>query len=118
MSYSATPAKLNDGSWGARVAASVNVGDALTVTTKAGKSWSATVSRIVWSGDGITLCATASDRHPEPTSLDGRTAIIDQHWSQRGRGPAVRLCAGGCGRRVGPKYATCYSCHQEDIDSM
>ena len=54
----------------------------------------------------------------EPLSLDGSPAIRAQHWSQRGHGPAVRLCAGGCGRRVGPRYAECYSCHQESIEAM
>lgn len=58
-----------------------------------------------------------SDRSA-PTSVSGETAILAQHWSQRGRGPAVRLCAGGCGRRVGPRYAECYGCHRESIDAM
>lgn len=54
----------------------------------------------------------------EPLSFSGNPAIRAQHWSQRGHGPAVRLCAGGCGRRVGPRYAECYSCHQESVDAM
>jgi hypothetical protein len=62
--------------------------------------------------------ATAGATPREPLSLDGMPAIRAQHWSQRGRGPAVRLCAGGCGRHVGPRYAECYSCHQESHDAM
>jgi len=54
----------------------------------------------------------------EPVSLDGAPAIRAQHWSQRGRGPAVRLCAGGCGRRVGPRYAECYGCAKESLEAM
>lgn len=57
---SATPAKLRDGSWGARTAGSVRAGDTVQITTRAGKTWAATVTRVVWAGDGVTLCATGS----------------------------------------------------------
>lgn len=61
----ASPAKLRDGTWGARVTSSVSVGDTVTITTRAGKSWDARVVRVVWSGSGVTLCATESlDRRP------------------------------------------------------
>lgn len=61
----ATPAKLRDGSWGARIQGAVSVGDVVKITTKAGKSWEARVSSVVWSGEGVTLVATASlDRAP------------------------------------------------------
>lgn len=56
----ATPARLRDGSWGARVAGTVCVGDTVTITTRAGKTWQARVERVVWTGEGVTLCATAS----------------------------------------------------------
>lgn len=56
----ATPAKLRDGSWGARTNGTVRAGDIVQITTRAGKTWAATVTRVVWSGDGVTLCATAS----------------------------------------------------------
>ena len=62
-------------------------------------------------------CGASAVASREPLSVDGRPAIRAQHWSQRGHGPAVRLCAGGCGRHVGPKYAECYSCHKESIDA-
>ena len=62
----ATPAKLRNGNWGARVkGAPVSAGDVVQITTKAGKGWSARVIAIVWSGNGVTLCATESlDRKP------------------------------------------------------
>ena len=56
----ATPAKLRTGEWGARVVGDVAVGDTVTITTRAGKSWSARVTRVVWSGEGVTLVETAS----------------------------------------------------------
>lgn len=57
---SATPAKLRDGSWGARVQGRASVGDRITITTRSGKSWDATVSRVLWTGDGASIVATAT----------------------------------------------------------
>lgn len=54
----ASPTKLRDGSWGARVAGSVRFGDTIEVRTRAGKSWVAVVQRVVWSGEGVTIVAT------------------------------------------------------------
>jgi len=56
----ATPTKLKNGSWGARVQGAVASGDTITITTKTGKSWEARVTRVLWSGDGIAICATES----------------------------------------------------------
>lgn len=56
----ATPIKLKNGSWGARVQGSVDVGAKLDVQTKSGKTWTATVERVVWSGSGVTIVATRS----------------------------------------------------------
>ena len=56
----ATPAKLRDGSWGARVTGAVAPGDVVTITTRAGKTWQARIMRVVWTGEGVTLCATSS----------------------------------------------------------
>jgi hypothetical protein len=57
----ATPKKLRDGSWGALVqTATVKSGDAVKITTKAGKSWTTTVYKVLWSGDGKAICSTNS----------------------------------------------------------
>mgnify|MGYP006899558405 FL=1 len=56
----ATPAKLRNGSWGARVQGQVRNGDTVTITTRAGKSWTATVSQVVWTGEGVSIVATES----------------------------------------------------------
>jgi len=45
----ATPAKLRDGSWGAKVHGTCKVGDTVTIETRAGKTWDATVTSVVWS---------------------------------------------------------------------
>ncbi len=73
-------------------------------------------SKIEWSKGGPVAHAACGPA--VPLSVDGEPAKLGQHWSSRGRGPVVRLCAGGCGRRVGPRYAECYSCHQESIEAM
>lgn len=64
----ATPAKLRNGTWGARVkSAAVSKGDTVTITTRAGKSWTATVTRVLWTGDGVSLCAVSSgSTHSRP----------------------------------------------------
>lgn len=57
----ATPIKLRSGDWGVKVRApGVSSGDDVLVTTKAGKSWTATVDRVVWSGSGVHICSTES----------------------------------------------------------
>jgi len=63
----ATPAKLRNGNWGARVKGAVKAGDAVTITTRAGKSWTATVTRVLWTGGDVSLCAVSSgDSHLRP----------------------------------------------------
>jgi len=58
---SATPTKLRSGSWGAKVQdANPQLGQVVRITTKSGKSWLATVTRVIWSGNGVAICATAS----------------------------------------------------------
>ncbi len=54
----ATPVKLRSGEWGAKVQGQVREGDTVTITTRAGKSWEARVSRVVWHGGGVSICAT------------------------------------------------------------
>jgi len=56
----ATPAKLRSGAWGARVAGRVEVGEPIEIQTRSGKTWTATVSAVVWEGTDVTLVATSS----------------------------------------------------------
>lgn len=58
----ATPTKLRNGSWGARVQGNVREGDVVMVQTKGGKSWEARIERVLWTGDGVSVCATANTR--------------------------------------------------------
>lgn len=61
MTTTAKPCKLRSGDWGATVSGThVREGDTITIITKAGKSWQARVSKVVWSGSGVSICATES----------------------------------------------------------
>lgn len=54
---SATYTKLRSGEWGIRISGTAKKGDRVTVTKKSGESKIETVRNVVWSGNGITLCA-------------------------------------------------------------
>ena len=56
----ATPTKLRSGEWGARVQGKVSEGDVITITTRSGKSWDATVRKVVWSDGDVSIVATSS----------------------------------------------------------
>lgn len=59
----ATPAKLRDGTWGARVLGVPPVGTIVEVRTSAGKTWDARIVAIIRAGHGPddpTLVATES----------------------------------------------------------
>jgi len=61
--HTASPIKLRNGNWGARVTGTVNVGDEITITTRAGRNWQTLVERIVWSGtsrDGTPAAIVAT----------------------------------------------------------
>lgn len=105
----ASPAKLRSGEWGAKVNGSVSVGAMLTIRTAAGKEWQATVAKVVWSGDGVTLCATQSaDRPAARTTYSGRIEASRKAWGAR-RGM-------GSGHGSAPKVAG-YSSYCTDNDN-
>jgi len=61
--FTGHPAKLREGGWGAHVNTdAVRPGDAVHLTTKAGKTWDAVIEKVVWIGkdsDGYP-CALAT----------------------------------------------------------
>lgn len=100
---SAAPTKLRDGSWGARVQGTARVGDLIQISTRAGKRWTATVERVVWSGQGASIVATES--------IGGRARV----------GPGRRTgCS--CGSREDasgeliPSLSNCASCNFDAYD--
>ena len=57
------PAKLRDGTWGAYVKGTPEVGERVVITASTGEYWDALVSDVVWTGrddDGgdLALCGT------------------------------------------------------------
>ena len=58
--HAATPIKLKNGDWGAKVTAKVLSGEFLQVTTKSGKRWKAEVAKVVWQGADAAIVATRS----------------------------------------------------------
>lgn len=60
----AVPAKLQDGSWGARVEGGVVDGQRIMVTTQNKRRWRAIVTAIVHSDHGASLCKTRTCREP------------------------------------------------------
>jgi len=93
--HPATPAKLKSGAWGARVQGAVSVGDQITISTKSGKTWNATVSTVVWTDGSISLCATSGTRSGGSHSTSRRTGC-------------------SCGSRDGIIQASdCWSCKHD-----
>lgn len=76
LPMAATPAKLRDGSWGARVAGIVRPGDVVRIVARSGKTWDATVARVLWTGDDVMLVSTSSSSSSgssrSGSSLSGR----------------------------------------------
>jgi hypothetical protein len=58
-----TYTKLKSGEWGLRVQGSVESGRRVTVTKKSGESKTEIVGKVIWSGNGISLCTIASHRN-------------------------------------------------------
>lgn len=66
----ATPTKLRNGSWGAKVQGTVRTGDTVQITARSGNSWTATVQKVVWSGEGVAIVATESTDRPRSRNYD------------------------------------------------
>lgn len=107
MSTQGTPTRLHSGEWGAKVHGSVNKGDRVTITTRAGKSWDTTVRKVVWSGDGVSICATEPRRNGyTPARRNNRGYVID-------RGHYDGYCGYPCpvsGRKCCPANGPCHDC--------
>ena len=64
-----SPAKLPSGSWGVRIhrdGSSIRPGQQVKVTTRAGKSWVATISEIVSDGGRDAIVATQGGNRSQP----------------------------------------------------
>ncbi len=91
----ASPTKLRNGSWGARVEGSAAAGDTVTITTRGGKSWEARIERVIWTDGKVSICATESNDRPQ-------RRVSRQEY-----------CYGRCpvhGHRCSPEQGPCHDC--------
>jgi hypothetical protein len=96
----ATPAKLRDGSWGARIVGAdqaPKAGETCTIRAASGKTWDASITRVVWSGkdtktgEPVALCATAStEPRPRRDPVARQAAAATRAMGRR----ACRECGG------------------------
>lgn len=107
----ASPAKLRDGSWGARVPGGASVGQTVEVRTSTGKTWTAVVTRVVWTGSDrvtglpVAICATQSlesapARSARPATSRGQYVTRGRCKGCRGpikHAPHHRAMQGYCG---------------------
>jgi hypothetical protein len=94
----ATYTKLKSGDWGVRIEGAVKPGAIVTVTKKSGETKSETISKVLWMGNGISLCAIGASGN----------------GSSHGNGGA-RKCA-DCGGPVTGTYRYCRDCSYEHRD--
>ena len=101
MTVTATPAKLANGTWGARVLGVPAVGAIVQVRTAGGKTWDARVVAIVRAGAGpqdMSLVATESlDRPSGRPARDSDESLADRGLIRvsGGRGSYVRKMNAG-----------------------
>jgi hypothetical protein len=69
---SATYTKLKSGEWGVRVQGDARVGQVVTVKKRDGTTKTETIEKVVWSGNGISLCAVSRSAKPAYTPRAGR----------------------------------------------
>ena len=74
---SATFTKLRSGDWGLRVTGTVKAGDRVQTTTKAGKKEMKTVGKVMWIGDGVSLCTMYGLDHDLLGDLEQHTAYYE-----------------------------------------
>jgi len=106
----ATPIKLNNGSWGAKVSGAVQAGEEIKITTKGGKSWLAVVAKVVWSGENVAIVATQKSGHKS----GGYTpAIRNSRGYVSQRGHYEDYCGYPCpvtGLKCCPENGPCHDC--------
>jgi len=72
----ANPCKLRNGNWGAKTAEPVEAGDTVQIVTRAGKTWRADITTVVWTDGTVCICETASQSSSAPAT--GKSAAPKQ----------------------------------------
>jgi hypothetical protein len=86
--------KLKSGAWGVRVEGMVSDGQSITVRKKDGSEKSETIEKVLWAGQGVSLCAI------KQVSNAG-------HSGHSGHRPGTCV---NCGGPCNPRYRRCLDC--------
>lgn len=105
MTTTTTYTKLKSGDWGLRVQGSAAAGQSVSVTTRAGATKTETIERVLWTGNGISLCAIRQRR----SAYGGRGYSSASDRCRECRGPLVnashhRAMGGLCGACAFDEY--------------
>lgn len=95
---SATYAKLRDGSWGVRVAGEVMAGALVTVVKKSGETKQERIAKVLFSGDGVSICSIATGGNARPARLRRGCGCNADCCDSR------CLCGSDCNCRGGPIF--------------
>lgn len=103
---SATYTKLKSGDWGIRSASPLREGESVVVRKKDGSSRTETVTKVLWSGDGVWLAAVARSGQ-----RSGGELPRGHHRCRNGHAPHAGPCCSG--RHRGGDDCGCDCC---DLD--
>lgn len=108
---SATFTKLKNGSWGIRVNGTAKVGQTVTVTKKSGGSSEVTISKVIWTGNGVSICSIEASE-PVSAARHGSYATIGQRTQARMDRTKWTGCS--CGSIDGnPRPSDCWTCRHD-----
>lgn len=102
----ASPIKLRNGDWGARVDGRPAPGNTLTIRAKSGKTWESVVESVVWTGDGVSIVSLRRRDDYVPAQRNSRGYVTD-------RGHHRGYCGYPCpvtGKICNPKNGPCHDC--------
>ena len=105
--------KMKDGTWGVRIESeSVKAGSTWLVTKKSGQSSTETVDKVVWHGNGVSLCTIRTTSSAAKTTYaapaQGTCVVCGGRLSAWEKSHGVRRCVdcrdGGGNARGGQSY--------------
>src|SRR3954465_9181542 len=82
----ATYTKLKSGEWGVRVEGKPTTGCRITVMTKSGASKVETIGKVLWSGNGVSLCTIVPaniTKTPAATDERGGRKEVERTYKRR-----------------------------------
>lgn len=101
----ATYTKLKDGTWGVRVNGTITAGATATVTKKSGETKTEKIGRVLWTGNGVSLCSVAA------------SSVKSTYTPQSGRSSRGRRTGCSCGSIEGEyRDYCCSSCRFDELD--